>query len=622
MTSNPSYVDWERVQYIDFVNDIEKFKLYDIDIEKYNFNLKDEDQDYRWVHQYCYEALTKYKDETCLNIKLAAVRHIIDTQRQKQTLPTGNGQTDTFQYKFSAGHAQKVINFYKLLGHVKVTQGTFKLLPWQQFIVGSIFGWIRKDSSARAVRRFRYANVYVARKNGKSTLACGIALYMLVADGEVGADIYTTGPTGKQARIVFDDASKMLKKSQLKALGFRINRDAIICDALDAKMEYKNSIADNLDGLNSHLAVIDELHSFKNSDVYNVMRTSIGCRTNPMFFAITTAGFNIGCIGYNVYEDSKKILNNLSEMTEFDSTFCALYEIDDGDSYEDEKAWHKANPSLRSGARPKQELAEYVSTCKVQPSQRPNLITKYMNRFVQGQDKWLDKEDIDAGINRGMKLQDYIGSKVPCYIGVDIGLVSDLAAISFVFVKPNGELDMFSKAYFPMEALEDQSVTAQQIYRRWAQQNDGSFTLTGGSSCDFELLQDEIIEASRSFNVRQVSLDPWNSSQMQSKLQSLGIKAEKVSQSTGALNEPIMLFERKLLERELKFDGSGVFTWCLLNCCLKVCGQDNSLVTISKDNPNSEYKIDCVAAAVTALHGYIHEEIKKPSAFNRLGVRR
>lgn len=615
MTSNPNEVDWERVQYIDFVNDIEKFKLYNIDIEKYNFNLKDEDQDYRWVHQYCYEALTKYKEETCLNIKLAAVRHIIDTQRQKQ---------ETFQYKFSAGHAQKIINFYKLLVHVKVQSSTFKLLPWQQFIVGSIFGWIQKNKTeeGRVKRRFRYASVYVARKNGKSTLACGIALYMLVADGEIGPDIYTTGPTGKQARIVFDDASKMLKKSQLKALGFRINRDAIICDALDAKMEYKNSIADNLDGLNSHLAVIDELHSFKRSDVYDVMRTSIGCRTNPMFFAITTAGFNIGCIGHKVYEDNKKILLNITDMSEFDTTFCAMYEIDDNDSFEDPKAWHKANPSMRSGARPMQELAEYVATCKIQPSQRPNLFTKYMNRFVQGQDKWLQKEDIDAAMNREMKLQDYIGSKTPCYIGVDIGLVSDLAAISYVFVKPNGELAIFSKAFFPLEKLDEQSITSQQLYQRWAKQGDGAFTLTLGSTCDFELLQDEIIEASRNFNVRQVSLDPWNATQMQTKLISMGIKAEKVSQSVGSLNEPVMLFERLLLEGKLKFDGSGVFTWCMLNCCLTTCGPDDSLVKLSKESKNSEYKIDCVAAAVTALHGYVHEEIQRVSAFNRYKIKR
>lgn len=599
------YEAWNELHYEDFVNDLSLFKTYGIDLEKYNFNLKEEDQSPRWVHQYCYECLTKYKDETCLNIKLAAVRHIIDMQRAK---------TEGFKYKFSNEYAFKVIDFYKYLSHVKGTSEQFKLLPWQQFLVGSMFGWVQKELhvTGRALRRFKYADVFVARKNGKSTLACGVALYMLLMDGEVGADVFTTGPTGKQARIVFDDSRKMLKKSVLPQIfDLRMNNDAIYCDSLNAKMEYKNSIPDNLDGLNSHFAVVDEIHSFKSPAVYDVMKTSMGSRLNPMFFVISTAGTNLGCIGHELFGTDEGILKNKSSPELSETKFCALYTMDEGDAFNSDTAWHKANPSMRSGARGRDELVALANDAAMRPSARPNFMTKYLNIFVQSADKWLQHDDIRATANNSLKLEDFAGrDDLDCYLGVDVGLVNDLSAIGYVFVDTEENITCFTKAFFPIDKLPDATDTAKANYTKWANQKDGSFTLTDGASCDFDLLEDELLDACRMFNVKTIELDPWNANQLERNLKKRKLPANLRGQGKKDLNEPTKLFERLMLEHELTHNGSAVLEWCMTNSYIDV--DKNNLVSVVKENKHSEFKIDCVKAIITALAGFVHREEKTP----------
>lgn len=601
-----TYDQWNKVDYKELALDPSKFSMYGINFKAYNFDLAEDEQDPRWVHQYCYEALTKYKDETCLNVKLACVRHIIDMQRAK---------TEEFKYMFSPMHAFKAIDFYKFLSHVKATSGQFKLLPWQQFIVGSIFGWVQKEpKSGKYLRRFRDANVFVARKNGKSTLACGIALYMMLADGEVGADIFTTGPSGKQARIVFEDAKKMLKASVLgKSLDLRMNNDAIICDSLNARFEPKNSIADNLDGLNSHFACVDEIHSFKKADVYNVMKTSIGSRLNPLFFVISTAGTNLGCIGHQVFLDCEKILTQIAQPQDYESTFCALYTTDKGDNWLDETVWRKANPSLRSGARKMDDLVELSNTCLLRPSQQANFFTKYLNVFVQSTDKWLSAQTVEASADFKLKIEDYYNTKTDCYVGVDIGLNSDLSAISLVFHQGN-EFKVFTKAFFPYEALNAQSVQNQQLYHKWNNQKDGSFEFTDGATCDFDVLYEELKDACRLFNVKTIELDPWNANQLHRDLTKIGLPATLRPQSKGNLNEPTKFFERLIIERDLKHSGSGVMEWCLRNACISI--DRNDCVSVEKDNKGSEYKIDCVKAAITALAGFVYREDQKASTWD------
>lgn len=226
---------------------------------------------------------------------------------------------------FSEPRAQHILNFYKFVPHVKgaLAGQPIELMDWHVFILINIFGFViplvneetgetvlRNDGSGRPVmvRRFRTADVEVARKNAKSTLCSGVGLYMAGADGEGGAEVYSAATTRDQARIVFEDAKNMVKKAKA-TLGrlFEFNKLAIYQEQTASKFEPLSSDANNLDGLNIHCAIVDELHAHKTRDVWDVLETATGARLQSLLFGITTAGFNkegIAADQFGIYSGS------------------------------------------------------------------------------------------------------------------------------------------------------------------------------------------------------------------------------------------------------------------------------------------------------------------------------
>lgn len=194
------------------------------------------------------------------------------------------------------------------------------------------------------VRRYRTAYNEVARKNAKSTVSSGIGLYMAGADGEGGAEVYSAATTRDQARIVFNDAVNMIKQSKA-ALGrlMEFNKMAIFQERTASKFEPLSSDANNLDGLNIHCAIVDELHAHRTRAVWDVLETATGARSQPLLFAITTAGFNKEGICYDTRDYATKVLNGIVED---DSFFAIIYTLDDEDDPFDESVWQKANPGL------------------------------------------------------------------------------------------------------------------------------------------------------------------------------------------------------------------------------------------------------------------------------------
>ncbi|MHA2764975.1 terminase large subunit domain-containing protein [Vibrio harveyi] len=292
--------------------------------DKYRYpRLKEQEQSSKWVHKYCYQVLS---GEIVANkwIKLAAERHFNDLKRAKSKY---------FKYEFNAKRAQRAIDFYQLIKHTKgELAGTpMKLMPWQQFIVGSIFGWVTKQKdkvTKKQTRRFRTAEVFVARKNGKSTLASGIGLYAMLADGELGAEVYSAATTRDQARIVFDDAKHMLVNSDLKEVA-KAYQAELYSQELNAKFRPLSSDANNLDGLNVHCALIDEIHAHKTREVYDVIETATGARTQPLIFVISTAGFILDVIDTTVamFRGVDTVINSISSA--FDSVTDFLNKLRD-----------------------------------------------------------------------------------------------------------------------------------------------------------------------------------------------------------------------------------------------------------------------------------------------------
>lgn len=257
---------------------------------------------------------------------------------------------------FIEDRAQHILEFYSFIPHVKgaLAGKPIDLMPWHVFILINIFGFViplideqtgkkvvDEDGDVVFVRRFRTAYNEVARKNAKSTLSSGIGLYMTGADGEGGAEVYSAATTRDQARIVFEDAKNMLKKSKA-TLGrlFEFNKLAIYQERTASKFEPLSSDANNLDGLNIHCGIVDELHAHKTRDVWDVLETATGARLQSLLFGITTAGFNKEGICYELRDYGIKVLRG---QVDDDSFFAIIYTLDKDDDPFDETVWQKAN---------------------------------------------------------------------------------------------------------------------------------------------------------------------------------------------------------------------------------------------------------------------------------------
>ncbi|WP_157830538.1 terminase large subunit [Aeromonas sobria] len=585
----------------------EEYKEY----EQYNYGLHEDVQDVKQVHQYCYDVISG-KIIACQLIKLACIRHLNDLKNQN---------TEEFPYKFSEKRANTAIKFFSLLTHVGTTD-PFILMPWQQFIVGSIFGWVhqsRDPETNKYLRRFREATVFVGRKNGKSTLLSGIVLLMLLWDNEQNPSVFTAAPSGKQARIVFDDAKAMFNKDLREAFEPDITRDKIFIPMTNGSVETVNSKADNLDGRKPSLAVIDEIHAFKSDAVYNVMRTSFGARSQPLFFVISTAGFNLGHIGQELFDTSKDILFGTRKA---ENTFCALYTIDDGDDFREPSTWMKANPALGKH-RKFSEMEDMVNDAIYRPSLLGNLFTKYLNKFMAGSDQWL-KYDSVIDCRSEYKLKDFKGSKIPCYIGIDIGDVEDLSAVTYLFHDKSGlkgpkdNYYMFTTALFPENSMPNNTPQTQELFGHFFNAKDGSFELTEGSTCDYSRIEELIECANKDFNLITVEVDQYQAKQLHKSLLDKKLPSVLRNQSRAALNEPSRFFETLVLEGRIKTDGSKVLEWCFLNAQIHTSSQ--GLILVQKESKHSGNKIDCLKAGISALAGCMDTDIPLESALERRGV--
>ena len=268
------------------------------------------------------------------SVKKACKRHLKDLKKSKRK---------DYPYYFDAEQAEYCFAFAE--NYCRHSKGKWAGKPliledWQRFVVGSIFGWKRKDDDTR---RFRYFYIQVARKNGKSTLMAFIGLYVIVCDGENGAEIYSAATKKDQARIIFDEAKNMIGKSPELRTILTTYRNNITFDAQLSKFEPLSSDSETLDGLNVHLGLIDELHAHKTGDVYNILDSATGARTQPLIGTGTTAGRNPNCFCKELYDYYKNILN---ETVENEDIFIYIAELDENDDWTDPQNWIKANPNM------------------------------------------------------------------------------------------------------------------------------------------------------------------------------------------------------------------------------------------------------------------------------------
>lgn len=503
-------------------------------------------------------------------IKLACQRFKDDLQRQ-----------DVY---FNESVVDKAINFIGTLKHFmgKSSGKHFQLEDWQQFIVANIVGWYWKENHTR---RFTSSYIEVSRKNGKTALAAALCLYYLIADGEDGAEVDLAANSKEQAKIAFEFCSSFSKQLDPKGKYLKPYRDNVQFALNNSKLKVFAADDSKLDGFNASFGLIDEYHAAKNSKVRDVIKSSMGMRSNPHLCTITTAGFDKTLPCYKLRSTSIEILNKLKTD---DSMFIAIYSLDDGDDWTDKDNWVKCTPNLNVTVTSKY-IREQVQSAINNPSEEVGVKTKTLNLWCDVADVWLPESYIIRA-SKNIRLEDF--KDCDCYIGVDLSATSDLTAVSYLIEK-DGTYYFKTDYYLPESALTDKA--DRETYKVWKQQ--GLLKVTAGNVTDYDYITNDIVAASNLLNIQKIGYDKWNATQWAIHATEIGLPLEEYPQTMGNFNRPTKELERLILSGNTVIDNNEITRWCFRNVELKSDYNGN----VKPNKGIKAKKIDGVIAIIQAL---------------------
>ena len=526
---------------------------------------------------------------TCKWVRRACERQLKDLIRFK-----GKESLYRFNPKLTAKSgrpfypADNLCAFIERLPHVKgpLAGEPIRLEPWQVFILTTVFGWIKADGN----RRFRRSYIEVPRGNAKSTLSSALALYMLAADGEGGSEVYSLATTRDQARIVFGDAQTMARKSAgfRSRFGVEVGAHNMNVMKTGSKFEALSAEGSTLDGLNIHFGCIDELHAHKTRTVYDVVETGTGKRDNSLLWVITTAGSNRAGICYEVRTFVTRLLDGVFED---ESQFGIIYGLDDGDEWVTEASLIKANPNWGVSVRPEVLLPLQAKAMQL-PSAVNNFKTKHLNEWVNADTSWMDMRAWDRCANPSLTLAAYAGQ--PCWIGLDLASKTDIAALVLVFAHPEieGAFAVFARYYLPEDTVH---ANGNSQYPGWM--GSGRLTVTPGNVIDFSWIEADLIEFVSRHAVQAVAFDPFQATQLSTRMMSEGMPMIEVRPTVLNFSEPMKTLEALVLQGKLIHDGDPVLGWMASNVVAHLDAKDN--IYPRKERP--ENKIDGIVALIMAI---------------------
>jgi phage terminase large subunit-like protein len=468
------------------------------------------------------------------------------------------------------------------------------LLDWEAFVVGSLDGWWMRNpdptSSVEWVRRFTTAYVEVAKKNGKTLLAAGIALRRTFFDGEPGAEGYAVATKRDQARLVWSDADALVAASP--ALRARIERSArsLYQTATRSKFAPLSAEEHTEEGINPYVAVVDELHRHRDRGMIGMIENSVGARLAPLVLIITTAGEP----GENAWSTERRLAENiLRGLVENDRYFAAVWAIDPDDDPFDEACWPKANPSLP--ITPKlADLRQRAAEAKASPAKLNDFARLRLNRPMSRTSRFFDPT---AWSTPEASAPLVPADGAPAWAGLDLGWSRDLSAFA-LWVPRDGAFEIVVRAWAPEAAARRRG---DGLYERWAA--EGWLTLTDGDVRDDDVLEAEIVELCRLYDVRRCKYDRAMASGLIPRLLAAGIPCEPIGQGWLSLSGPMKELDRLALSGQIRHGGNPLLLWSVANTDAKT--DDNGNVRPSKPSTTSPEKIDPVSALLNAVAGWL-----------------
>jgi phage terminase large subunit-like protein len=491
------------------------------------------------------------------------------------------------KYHFDINKATRPIRFVEKF--CKHSKGTWAGKPvildlWQKAIIQALFGFV----DDKGLRQYNEILIVVGRKNGKSTLVSAIALYMLFSDGEGGAQVCCVASKKDQAKIVFSEAKNMVNQSPLLSKHIKKRKSDLYVPMNFSTFEPLSSDSNTLDGLNMHCGIIDELHSLKDRNIYDVSKQSMGSRSQPILFQITTAGFVRENIYDSQYEYSEKVLNDPQINPRF---LAFIYELDDRKEWTNKKCWQKANPGLGT-IKSLEFLAEMVKKAKEDKTFLPTVLTKDFNIRETGTGSWLTFEAINN--TQKFNIEDLRSSYA--IGGVDLSSVGDLTCASSLILK-NDSLFLL-QMYFIPEDIADQKEREDKVpYKIWKE--NGWVRFCRGNKINnsdvtawFAELRDEY----EIYNLW-IGYDRWGSQSWCEEMKLNGFILEEVIQGAKTMSAPMKSLAADLGAKKINYNNNPILKWCLTNTQVEIDKNDNIRPVKGKNN---KQRIDGTVSLIDA----------------------
>lgn len=506
---------------------------------------------------------------------LSCQRHLNDLKRQG---------TDDFPWVFDEEKAHRPIRYIEKF--CRPSKGDYKSLvlqPWQHFVIGSLYGWVHKDTG---YRRFREGLIFIGRKNGKTTMISGLANYAVSKDNEPGARVYVLANTKQQAGELFDESRAMVQKSPLLRKHLRENQKGIFYDKTQSRIEPRASDSEKLDGLNTHLGIFDEIHEFKNFKLINVIKKSRAARKQPLIVYITTAGYQLEGPLVQNYEVASDVLDGVIDQ---DRKFYFMAELDSEEEIESPELWIKANPNM-GVSLDLPTLIDDWNTDKLIPSEKNDWITKQFNIFVDNDEMSFVGIEI---LKRNEKIIDLdILKGQECIGGYDLSSTEDFTSACLEFPLEDGQVFALSHSWVPQAKVDKDNESIN--YREF--EKEGWLTIIPGEYVKHEYVFDWFVEQSELYSIKKIGYDPANAYRLNEDLKTHGFMTDVVRQGHFTLSPALKDIRQLLLDGKVISNKNRLFRWYMNN--VKLIEDRNGNFLPSKQ---SRYrKIDGFAAFLNA----------------------
>ena len=497
------------------------------------------------------------------------------------------------QYIFDEKKANRPVEFIERF--CKHSKGEWAGQPvrlelFQKAYINALFGFVDKGTG---YRRYKESFFMVARKNGKSTMLAGLALYMLLGDKEPGAEVYSTATKKDQAKIVFDETCHMVQQSpELKKFIKKRKSDLYFSLAMSKFMPLgKNS--DTLDGLNSHCVIMDELHSVKDRNLYEVMKQSQSARRQPLLIMITTAGTVRECIFDDIYDYATKVVDGVIT----DDTFLpVIYELDNKEEWQDPKAWLKANPGLGK-IKKVTDLIDKVERAKQSPKDLTGVLCKDFNVRETLSNAWLSFDDINN--EETFNLEDFRGAYA--IGGADLSITTDLTCATLLMIdKATGKRCATQMYWLPRDNFYKRVHQEKIPYDKWLEQ--GLLRLCEGNTIKYSDVTAWFLEMVQEHGITPawVYYDSYSARYWVDEMENYGFNMVRCIQGAKTLSLPMQNLGADLQAKKVIYNNSPMLKWCLTNTGVQT-DRNGNIVPIKNQSPKQ--RIDGTASLLDAYVG-------------------